>query len=364
MANPEHLEILNQGVEVWNKWREENPDVVPDLSGEDLRKTDLSGAYLEWADLSRTNLRRLNLRLANLSRTKLYKANLNEVDLQGAKLILASLIQANIRGANLSRVVLRGANLSMTDLSWTNFSDSDLSYSDLTNSLISYTNFHFSVLKGANFSKARLHYTILTNVNLNKVKNLETCIHHGPSNLDYPTLQQSWPLPDAFLRGVGFPDQWIEFFHDTLSQPTQFYSFFISYCHKDEDFAKLIHDSLQGKNIRCWKYTKDMPVGAEIRPTIYNNILRLHDKLLLVVSEHSIRSEWVKEEVEVAFEKENKSGAEKIITPIFIDRAFLEIDDVAWVVKLRQRHCADFTGWKDHDKYRAAFEQLLKWLKS
>lgn len=32
MANQEHLDIVKQGVEVWNQWREENPDVRPDLS--------------------------------------------------------------------------------------------------------------------------------------------------------------------------------------------------------------------------------------------------------------------------------------------------------------------------------------------
>jgi hypothetical protein len=31
MANPEHLEILKQGVEAWNEWREKNPDIEPDL---------------------------------------------------------------------------------------------------------------------------------------------------------------------------------------------------------------------------------------------------------------------------------------------------------------------------------------------
>jgi hypothetical protein len=36
MANQEHLEILHQGVEIWNKWREEKPDIVPDLSGAEL----------------------------------------------------------------------------------------------------------------------------------------------------------------------------------------------------------------------------------------------------------------------------------------------------------------------------------------
>ena len=33
MANPEHLDILKQGVEVWNKWREENDGIIVDLTG-------------------------------------------------------------------------------------------------------------------------------------------------------------------------------------------------------------------------------------------------------------------------------------------------------------------------------------------
>jgi hypothetical protein len=36
MANPDHLEILKQWVEVWNKWRKENLDVTPDLTGTEL----------------------------------------------------------------------------------------------------------------------------------------------------------------------------------------------------------------------------------------------------------------------------------------------------------------------------------------
>jgi hypothetical protein len=31
MANPEHLEILMQGVAWWNSWRKEFQDVEPDL---------------------------------------------------------------------------------------------------------------------------------------------------------------------------------------------------------------------------------------------------------------------------------------------------------------------------------------------
>ncbi len=53
MANPEHLEILKQGVEQWNKWRKEHPEVRPDLSGADLCRANLSEADLSGADLAR-----------------------------------------------------------------------------------------------------------------------------------------------------------------------------------------------------------------------------------------------------------------------------------------------------------------------
>jgi hypothetical protein len=32
MANQEHLSKLEEGVEAWNRWRKEHPDIRPDLS--------------------------------------------------------------------------------------------------------------------------------------------------------------------------------------------------------------------------------------------------------------------------------------------------------------------------------------------
>ena len=43
MANQKHLAILKQGVEVWNKWRQEHPEVKPDLSDADLSNIALTG---------------------------------------------------------------------------------------------------------------------------------------------------------------------------------------------------------------------------------------------------------------------------------------------------------------------------------
>ena len=72
MADQKHLEILKQGVEVWNRWRKENPDIDPDLS-----KTHLSKIWLREVDLSKANLRGIILRGANLR-----EANLNSADLR------------------------------------------------------------------------------------------------------------------------------------------------------------------------------------------------------------------------------------------------------------------------------------------
>lgn len=46
MANQEQLEILKQGVEVWNRWREENPEVRPELRSPEIKtKPFLNIAY-------------------------------------------------------------------------------------------------------------------------------------------------------------------------------------------------------------------------------------------------------------------------------------------------------------------------------
>ena len=57
MANQEHLDILKQGVEAWNEWRESNPKITTrDLSGADLIEANLSGANLIGANLIEANL--------------------------------------------------------------------------------------------------------------------------------------------------------------------------------------------------------------------------------------------------------------------------------------------------------------------
>jgi hypothetical protein len=76
MANPEHLELLGQGVDAWNDWRARKPSVCPDLSEAILRHADLARVSLSQANLAKVDLREAFLTGANLSGADLCCANL------------------------------------------------------------------------------------------------------------------------------------------------------------------------------------------------------------------------------------------------------------------------------------------------
>lgn len=58
---------------------------------------------------------------------------------------------------------------------------------------------------------------------LAQVKGLDRCHHEGPSIIGFETLKNSGSLPIAFLRGVGLPDNVIEYLPSLLNTPIQLY---------------------------------------------------------------------------------------------------------------------------------------------
>ena len=187
--------------------------------------------------------------------------------------------------------------------------------------------------------------------------------HNGRSYIDINTIYRSeWSIPKSFLRGCGVPENFIQYMSSLTGKAFDFYSCFISYSSKDQDFAERLYADLQNKGVRCWFAPEDMKIGDKIRDRIDQSI-RLHDKLLLVLSEHSINSEWVEDEVDAAYEQERTRG-KTVLFPIRLDDAVMETDE-AWAAKLkRSRHIGDFTKWKDHDSYQKAFDRLLRDLKA
>ena len=84
-------------VDAWNTWREDNPQVKPDLEYAVMR-----GANLALANLSGAHLREADLVLANLRGADLRHADLSGANLVGARLTGVDLAKANICGADLS----------------------------------------------------------------------------------------------------------------------------------------------------------------------------------------------------------------------------------------------------------------------
>jgi hypothetical protein len=153
------------------------------------------------------------------------------------------------------------------------------------------------------------------------------------------------------------PVTMIEYAGSLASLQIDHYSCFISYSHMDDEFAKHLLNGLQAMGIRCWNAPHDMNIGDKRRLLIKETI-RAHDKLLLIFSEHSVRSDWVEHEAEYALslEKERKKN---ILFPVRVDESIIEHKTV-WAGNVRrQRHIGDFTRWRHDDAYAASFDRLL-----
>jgi uncharacterized protein YjbI with pentapeptide repeats len=273
MANPEHLSILKQGTEVWNKWRRGN-DIRPDLTRAILRGATLSVANLSGADLFDANLFDANLGMVNLRRANLRRANLRGAYLSMARLIEADLSEADLTGADLSEADLERAIFVRTHL------------------------------QGTNLSGAIVNWTQFGGVDLSEALGLDQVRHRSRSTIGIDTIYRSkGNIPEVFLRGSGVPEDFFAFLSTLRGKPIEFYSCFISYSHADKSFARRIHDGLQAMGIRCWLDEKQMLPGDDIYEQVDRGI-RLWDKVLLCCSRDSLRSWWVDDEITRAFKKE------------------------------------------------------------
>lgn len=344
MANAEHLAVFKSKMfNDWNRWRSLNPQVVPDLSGEDL-----TGLVQPYKDLRGANLTEIKLIGAALLGRDFTGANFRRANLHGAKLGLT----------NLTRADLSGADLADADLSRANLTDADL-----TGAALVWTTFRGGSLAGADFSNALLLGTVFAEADLSRTRGLGSVRHHSASTIGVETLIASkGEIPESFLRGAGVPESFITHMRSLTGAAFDFYSCFISYSTKDQGFADRLHSDLQAKGVRCWFAPEDLKIGDNFRSRIDESI-RGHDKLLLVLSQDSISSPWVEKEVETAFERERRENR-IVLFPIRLDDAVIETNE-AWAADIRRtRHMGDFTKWEDRVSYAKAFERLLRDLKA
>lgn len=333
MKPREQYELLRCGADAWNKWRVSSPHAVVELSGADLSGMDLDGVNLNDAYLHNADFGAVRLRNAFLSNADLTHANLNGVDL----------------------------------------SLSYLANTDFTGAYVMETRFVHTKLAGANFTHAVMDGTVFADADLSEVIGLELADHHGPSTIGIETLYKSkGKIPENFLRGCGVPDNLIRYLPSLLNAESgiQFYSCFISYSSKDEEFARRLHGRMRGANLRVWFAPEEIQGGKKLHEQI-ETAIRVYDKLLIVLSEASLQSEWVMTELRKARKAELQSGQRKLfpvrLVKMEIIREWECFDtdsgkDLA--VELREYFIPDFSRWKEHDQFEATFARLLKDMES
>jgi uncharacterized protein YjbI with pentapeptide repeats len=369
-----------------------------DLSGVKLTGADLSDADLSGADLSDAELRDVDLGGANLIGTNLIGAKLTSANLIGAKLISARLNDGDLNAARLTDADLSGARLSGANLNGANLSDVNLSRADLTGARLSGVDLRGAKLqgvglnqadlrgallhgacvsradlRGAVFSAAVCFRTLWADVALQEAKDLESVKHLGPSTVGIDTvLRSGGRIPDVFLRGCGVSEHVIELQKSLVAgvAPIQFYSCFISYSGADEEFAKRLHGRLQQEHLRVWFAPEDMKAGRKLHEQI-DDAIRVHDKLLLVLSDASMKSEWVATEISKARKRERKEARQVLFPVRLVD--FPRIEE--WECfdadagkdsarEIREYFIPDFSNWKDHDAFEREFAKLLRALRA
>ena len=131
-------------------------------------------------------------------------------------------------------------------------------------------------------------------------------------------------------------------------------------------FAERLHSDLQNRGVRVWFAPEDIKGGRKLHEQIPEAI-RLYDKLLLVLSENSMNSEWVKTEIYHARQDEIRDNMRKLfpisLVPFAQIREWQAFDadsgkDMAR--EIREYFIPDFSNWKNHDDYRSAFDRLMR----
>lgn len=140
-------------------------------------------------------------------------------------------------------------------------------------------------------------------------------------------------------------------------QAIQISPLFISYSHTDGPFINKVEKYLNYKGIRFWRDTHHTTAGRLERQI--DRAIRLNPTVLLVLSENSVRSDWVQHEARLARKLEIETKRD-VLCPIALDDSWKDCD---WPERLREQimeyNILDFSAWEDEDKFRRTFGRLL-----
>jgi uncharacterized protein YjbI with pentapeptide repeats len=380
MANAEHLEILKLGTGKWNKWREQNQNLVIDLIHADLKDMDLSGVNLQRANLYGANLSHSDLSHSNLSQSMLQHADLSNVvaikaflpksDLEWADLSNSNFSNANLSQSNATLVevnfsdsILEQSKFTNAELTESNFLRSNLSEVDFSEASLFGANFSGSKLRGSQFYKCRFGDTIFGSTNLNECQGLESTIVTSSCIIDFQTLRASKNLPKSFLKKIGLPELYIDHLPEFYMDALTFYPVFLSHSWENKDFARKLYEALITKGVGVFFDEKKIKPGDDFYESLSKGI-EYFDKMILVCSKASLtESWWVDREIDRVLAKERelmkvRGKRINLLIPITVDDYVFEWDG-AKKEEIKRYLIGDFREWKDEEKFEKALTDLL-----
>jgi hypothetical protein len=157
---------------------------------------------------------------------------------------------------------------------------------------------------------------------------------------------------------------------ETYLQGKIFYSCFLSYSHKDEEFTQYLYSRLQEQGIRVWFAPEDIVPGKKIHEEI-TKAIKLFDKLVVVLSHNSMDSEWVKTEIRKARKREHEEDRQ-VLFPI----SLIPIEEIKkWecfdadsgkdlAVEIREYLIPDMSDWRNTKSFEAKLKKIIQGLQA
>ena len=91
--------------------------------------------------------------------------------------------------------------------------------------------------------------------------------------------------------------------------------------------------------------------------------IRINDVVLLVLSEASVKSDWVEHELRVARKKEKYEKCD-VLCPVALDKAWKDkMSEVLWEQVLTTKHVLDFSKWETNAQFEPQLQKLVKGLR-
>jgi len=331
--------LLNDDVELFNNLRARRPELILDFTNADLR-----GDEQPWMG---------DLHVQMLS-------DLGYIDerhpriLDGINLSHCRLDSANLSGASMKNASLKSSVLVDTDLS-----RADLTNADLEKAFLNGTNFSGADLAGTNFAQAEFGRTLFVDTDLSSTVGLEEAIHSTASEISFSTLVKSgFKLSERFMRSAGVSIGLIDDLRRGQRFATTYSTCFLSYSTKDADFAQHLYNALIEAGVRVYMDRTEL-IAGEYLDTQLTKAIREHDRTIAILSENSLQSVWLEQEMKIALHYKSGGFTPIRLCDISLIRSFVAEKEIKPdIVDLYP--ILDFSGWQEKPEFARCRDMLLK----